>query len=271
MTEADAREEKAKSLIEAGSSISANVSAAAIGTLLAGPAGTLAGATLGPVIQQLCVSVSSELYERVAGARTHARMGLVGAFAIERIKDKLEEGAVIRDDGFFNDDVVRPSGAELYEGILINAQDAYEERKLPHYGYLYANIAFRQDVTPGQAHHLVKIADRLTYRQLCLLQLFRGISQEIRNLSSTLRDTDYAGTAPSMELAAVLQEIHSLYREGLITMERPDRDAREVIVDIIAIIPRYISVWGPGYQLFNMMELQHIPTEDVKDLAQNLM
>ena len=54
----------------------------------------------------------------------------------------------------FND---RSFADEIIEGVLLAAQREYQEKKLPLYGNLLTNIAFRSDI------------DRVTANRLCVV------------------------------------------------------------------------------------------------------
>ena len=75
-----------------------------------------------------------------------------------------------RTDAFF-DGVPMSTSEELLEGVLIQAADAYEERKIPFIARLYASILFDEEISAQYAHFLLRVAERLTYRQLALLAL----------------------------------------------------------------------------------------------------
>jgi hypothetical protein len=92
--------------------------------------------------------------------------------AIDRIRARLLSDHILRSDGFcegVNND--RSPSEELLESVLLKARDSFEEKKVRHLGLFYANLVFAAHVSPQTAHQLLKLYDRLTYRQLCLIAL----------------------------------------------------------------------------------------------------
>ena len=106
------------------------------------------------------------------GDREESRIGFTYTVGLLKIKSRLEQGEEIRNDGFFeSDELNRSAGEEILEGVLRSAQIEYQEKKLPYYGNLLANIAFDFSVSRDKANLFLKMAQSLTYQQLCILQL----------------------------------------------------------------------------------------------------
>ncbi len=148
----------------------ADLAGAAIGFtaefLQAVPAG--AGGPLSSPI----ASVIKEMGARFLGARERTRITAVTDVAIHRIRARLLSQHIYRTDGFFrgvNND--RSPSEELLESVLLKARDSFEEKKVRHLGLFYANLVFAADVSPQTAHLLLKLFERITYRQLCLIAL----------------------------------------------------------------------------------------------------
>lgn len=93
---------------------------------------------------------------------------------MNRINSNIKNNIQIRKDDFFAKDPIldRSAGDEILEGTLIAAKNEYEEKKLKYYGNLVANIAFHQEIDSYHANYLLRIAERLSYRQICILTLF---------------------------------------------------------------------------------------------------
>jgi hypothetical protein len=49
---------------------------------------------------------------------------------------------------------------------MLHAASAYQERKVPYIGFLWASLLFRPDLSLDYAHVLLRLADRVSYRQL---------------------------------------------------------------------------------------------------------
>ncbi|NOU48362.1 MAG: hypothetical protein HOO86_15055 [Bacteroidales bacterium] len=158
-------------LIEAGSEIAGSVSGALIGAAIFGPVGIITGGAAGPILTRLFTKAGKEVKKRILGDREEARIGFTYAFGLNKIKCKLESGEKLRDDGFFDSDVFdRSVGDEILDGVLRSAQVEYQEKKLPYYGNLLANIAFDSSINEEKANLFLKIAQNLSYYQLCIIQ-----------------------------------------------------------------------------------------------------
>jgi hypothetical protein len=155
-------------------------SAAAVGGAIAGTALTLVagpfvGSSGGELVGRAMRRVGAEVQSRFFAPRQERRVGEAFESAVSRSRAALEAGNEPRDDGFFDVGEDGHSDAEeLLEGVLLHAADEYEERKVKHLGALYGSLAFRADVSPAFANYLLKLADRVTYRQLAWLALLGG-------------------------------------------------------------------------------------------------
>ena len=159
-------------LIKAGSEIAGGVSGAVIGGTIIGPAGWLIGGASGPIITRLFTKIGNEIKKRVLGDREESRIGFTYTVGLLKIKSRLEKGEKLRSDGFFeSDEFNRSASEEILEGVLRSSQVEYQEKKLPYYGNLLANIAFETSISRNKANLFLRIAQNLSYQQLCILQL----------------------------------------------------------------------------------------------------
>jgi hypothetical protein len=111
-------------LIEYGTAIACNLTGAAIGFLLAGPDGAIAGGALGSVVHNL----GNDIAERLLSRREEIRLG--AAITYISIKEKFDKGLRVRDDDFFtNCEHQRSSAQEIAEGILLAAQKNMRKRR----------------------------------------------------------------------------------------------------------------------------------------------
>jgi len=116
-------------------------------------------------------SVGADIARRTLSPRQELRAGelLIQATAALAIKEQVE-GLTIRDDGFFDGE--RSNGEEFAEGVLLAAMDTYEERKLPYLGNLLANVAVMPTIDAGTANYALRIGERLSWAELCILTIF---------------------------------------------------------------------------------------------------
>jgi len=206
-------------MIENGSEIAGAMTGAAI-SLIGGPASIIGGATAGAALTAVLKKVGADVRRQVLSPREEVRIGATLAFAGSAIAEYLAAGKEPRDDFFGATSTKtkrRTVADELLEGVLTQARDAYEEKKLPFLGNLYANIAFHPEITPAQANHLIALAGQLTYRQL--IGLYFARVQE--KTGSILRDKDFRGDSAAQDRLglngiSLVTELYDLYQRGLI-------------------------------------------------------
>ncbi|TCT05900.1 hypothetical protein EDC64_1031 [Aquabacter spiritensis] len=249
-----------RSLISGGAEIAGGAVGGALGFLAAGPVGAAALGAGGALAAMALSHIGEEIAGRFLGPREKVRVGGVLALSASKIKERVQAGEQIRDDGFFDAKPDgRPDAEEVAESILLKAQREAEEKKLPYMANLLTNVAFDNSVNGQLAHQIVKAAEALTYRQLCLLSLFSGLAQH--NLrSSAYRDV---GEFP-LNLMQVLYECYDLYNRGLVNV------GGEVAFGPTDIKPSVMRIQGLGAFIFNLMGLAKIPPADVAVVASEL-
>ena len=179
-------------LIDNGAEITGAISGAALGLVLAGPPGAIAGAALSPVVSTVLKKIGENVSNNILGPREKIKVGATYALALEEISTRLANGESPREDGFFeasgND---RSSAETILEGTLLKSRDEHEEKKLKFYSHFLANLTFDSDVTFYHANTLLKIAEQLSYRQLCIIALFKTKGQvEMKKWGKTFNQTD---------------------------------------------------------------------------------
>ena len=204
--------------------------------------------------------IGEEVSERILGPREKVRVGGVLAIAASEIKCRMENGDRIRTDDFFDEKPLGRSDAEeVVENILLKSQRESEEKKLPYMGHLLSNIAFDSLISAQMAHQIVKVAEQLTYRQLCILQL-AIVKQEFG-----LRNEDYRGQGSlSKELYQVLYECLDLYHRGLVNF------GGEVAFGPTDVAPGKMTVQGLGVDIFNLMRLATVPKGELTSIVTQL-
>jgi hypothetical protein len=249
--------ELAHQLINGGAEMAGSATAAAVGLVVGGPPGALAGAIAGPPLIAAFRRLGADLRQRLLGPREEVRVGAAYIYAAEAITWYSNAGQTPRDDGFFsdrNDDDGRSEGEEILEGVLLHARDAYEERKVRYLGYLFASIAFHKELSAAQANQLLALADRLTYRQLVLLSIFAADEERAR-----LRDGDYREASQSLTspLISVLTDVYELHGHGLVGFDMPN-----AMLGVTDVNPRHMVAQGTGGILAAAMMINLIPEED---------
>jgi hypothetical protein len=253
-------------LIEDGAALAQGYAGLAL-TALAGPA---AGVPGGIFVHRVARSLGLAVWRRLDRRQ---RRRAAGAFevAVDRAKERIDQGERPRDDGFLGPDEAAP-GWELLEGAMIHAANAYRERKVPYIGFLWSSFLFRPDIAPDYADVLLRLANRVSYRQLVALAFFaeNAGSRALIDLD-TEREMERWPFAQGLareldELGDQLDLIGIEQRDGSIanplsTMDAPRIEQQDLARVVLTTVAR---------DLYELMELSRIP-EDEKQAIFSLM
>ncbi|KAA0910466.1 hypothetical protein [Pusillimonas sp. ANT_WB101] len=248
-------------LINTGAEIAGGAVGGALGFLAGGPVGAALLGAGGAAAATALRHIGEEASERLLGPREQVRIGGVLAIAASEIRQRLEKGESLRNDDFFEPKgALRSDAEEVAESVLLKSQREPEERKLPYMGNLFAAVAFDSQISAQLAHQITKVAEQLTYRQLCILKL--ATVKE----SFSLRADDYRnhGGGFAKELYQVLYECLDLYYRGLINF------GGEVAFGPTDVKPGSLTVQGLGVDIFNLMKLASIPESDLTPITAQL-
>lgn len=251
---------KIRRLIDSGAEIAGGAVGGALGFLAGGPIGAAALGAGGAAAAMALRHLGQEASERLLGPREQVRIGGVLAIAAGEISDRITGGEKIRTDGFFDPKSSgRSDGEEVAESVLLKSQREPEEKKIPYMGHLLSSVAFDTTISAHMAHQLVKVAEQLTYRQLCLLKL------AVVKQALGLRSADYRGQSSfAKELYQVLYECLDLYHRALINF------GGEALFGPTDVAPNRMTVQALGADLFNLMKLSTIPDADLVPIAAQL-
>lgn len=257
----ESKEEAKKELIEngadyVGSAASAGVGAAISGAL-AGLPGIVLGSLAGTAVEKAFQAIGAEISSRALSQSETRKVETVYTLAKEFIAENLNNNKKLREDDFFDEKINgRSSAEEILEGTLQVAQREYEERKLKCLAKLYANIAFSTDITAPTASYLIKLAEKMTYRQIIILHCVA--IAKYSPIPIPLRKEAYKSVS-GLTNVAIASEIFDLYRSSVLM-------SSAVILDSAGINPSTLSIGGYGAHLFNLMELNNI-SDDSDTLA----
>jgi hypothetical protein len=107
----------------------------------------------------------------------------------------------------------RSADKEIFEGILIAAQREHQEKKLRFLGNLVANIAFHPEYDRAHTNRLIKVAEELTFQQLCILSL-AGSEDHLRLAPGEEEYQDHR--PPRVEQIGLITEIHDLSQRQML-------------------------------------------------------
>jgi hypothetical protein len=201
-------------------------------------------------------SAVSDIAKRFLSPKEEARVDEVARLAAAKL-DELRHTSALRSD-------LNPVElGRLLEGTLLAAKDSYEEKKLP----LLANLAARAPFTNTPVANLVgclDLAERLTYRQLCLLSLIPYDTHQVSRLT-TRSLQDLLSTQPLSEAASgILYDLEYLVGQNL---------AGEVVggafntgIASINMAPARLRLTYQGMLLWNGMVLGAIPPSDLEEI-----
>ena len=259
------KKEKVRKLIEKGALIAQGSAASILSYASGSPEAAiiLGGIGTSGVYQR----VSDELAQRLLGDREQTRVGGVLSMSIHELENKLRSGQSLRTDDFFEKataGVDRSKADEIIEGVLKCAQSEYQEKKLQHLAYFWANACI-SDLDAGTLNYLLGLFDQLSYRQLAILAMIglQVANRETRGNLWKLREEDYTDEEVSTgsHLGFILGEIEDLRVKSCVQNDG---------WSATSAIPSELSVGAQGVRLYLMFELHRIPKKEFQDVIEIL-
>ena len=265
------KNERLRQLINSGTEVLGSGAGAAVGSalglLIGGPDGAMVGGIVGKGFEIGLSKIGQDFSERHLSTREKVRVGAVLVIATAEIHQRLESGEIPRKDDFFDEKPTGRSDAkEVAESVLLRAQREPEEKKIWYMGYLISSITFDSEISVHMAHQLIKAAEQLTYRQLCILKLC-AVKDKFE-----LRDNNYRERESfENDLYDVLYECSDLYNKeyihfGLDTITFEPN----VLSKLRSVKPSGMAFQRIGDYLYNLMKLCLIPDEDIAPIAAQL-
>lgn len=261
------RDDGVETFIERASEVAGGISAAAIGLFVGDGAGAVTGAASAPLLIDGLRRVGRDIRRRVLSGREEIRVGVALSYAAASIRARLDAGSLPRSDGFFEQQASagRSSADEVLEGILFVAQRQYEERKLPFIGHLFASIAFDDQISPQAAHALLRLIERLSYRQLVLLALFGSNTEEN---PFGLRAEMY-GPGADEDAPSLGHEIFELHQLSLV-YRKTGEDSAGAVFGPTEVGPAQTQLEGLARILFRAARLKDVSAGELDEMATSL-
>jgi hypothetical protein len=129
------------------------------------------------------------------------RNGAVFLLARKETQDRLDAMEQLRNDSFFDQGSEgRSTAEEVVEGVFRAAQREYEERKLRFMASLLSGIAFDSSVDRSAAVALIRTAESLSYRQLCLLAVYKAFTEWLNRQPKKPKGVPYTEFEPAQLL-----------------------------------------------------------------------
>lgn len=157
-----------KSLLVRGAEVTGGTAGTALGFLIGGPGGALAGAAASPLLVEGIKRVIGDVADRMLSSREQDRLGAGAFHAVIKISERLEAG-----DQLSNTAILDNAGGsrapldEILEGVLLTCRSTFEEKKLPFVANILPNSLF-VEVEPETVHFVLQLAERLTYQEICV-------------------------------------------------------------------------------------------------------
>lgn len=221
-----------------------------------------------PGAASLVAGLSAVLEDSVArsmSTRQEERLAAVAQAAVREIQDRLQQGQTPRADGFFtNHDVRVADGDALFEEVLRAAQDAAEQRKLPHFARFYTSAVFDASLTLPEARFLLTLGQSLDIAQWQIIEIFRQPHQW------PLRGRDIRKTGrEGHEQRALLHLALDLHQRKLVTLQVQGDDS-VVVEEIWGVLPGTPGVTDLGQRFADHFHLADLDRADCAKIAEAL-
>jgi hypothetical protein len=259
------QQKKWQRLLIAGGEIAGGAVGGALGFFAGGPFAAAGAGAAGSIFSKTATKLLSDYASRALSQREIVRVGAAAALAVDKISERMDQGDMPRQDGFFERGVgQRSSAEEIFEGVLQKSKNEHEERKARFYANIFATAAFDNRFTAESLNHFLSLAERLTYRQLCILQVFS--SPHKFHLFDEEYTLNYLKTV-SFEKMAVLHEMYDLYQLRLLKCQSPGDGEPDDYMSFDQIHPTWMFPNDVGENLRHLMQLQTISQDDLGNVA----
>lgn len=135
------------------------------------------------ITADMIINTIADTTKKNLSSRESARTASCAIYIMQNIRERILRGDIVRKDNFFaiEDSSNRTPSEEIMEGVLIKVRDEYEEKKLQFMAKLITNICFDESISLAKANFLIKLVEKLTYEQLCIIRYFNDIKRSKLN------------------------------------------------------------------------------------------
>ena len=252
--------EKLKDYLSKGTEIAGGAVGGAIG-LIGGPAGAILGGALGTAIT---IGVK-EFISRQLSNRQEVRIAASTAYLLNGVKNRIENGETIRNDSFFQQDEERSSAQELFEGVLIKCKEEYQEKKIQYVTKIFEKTIFDTNISPETANQILSIAEKYTYRKICIISFFNRKNEFDTSLLMKEPYSWYENATYTLQLEILKQDIFELANDGILDQNNVATFTKE------DIIPYDYKLTTIGQTIFNIMDLHLIPITEIEPIFKDLV
>lgn len=227
---------------------------ALVGGIIGGPPGAYVGAVITPI--------ATNIVKGLLGPKEIMRVDKVRDMAIQKYQE-IKKKSPLRKDVSVED------LAPLVEGTLLSARNAYEEKKVPLLANLVAKAPFTNTPIDNLNQTLLQ-AERMSYRQLCLLAIIESNSWKGEwDLSAKpFKDEEQKHFKEIAE--GIYSDLNLMIADGTIAMTSEGRKSIMMSAGVGFIVPALLIPLYPGRLLVNGLELSSIPHSELDYLAAEL-
>jgi hypothetical protein len=248
-----------KIYLDKGTDIVGGAIGGALG-LIGGPVGAIAGGAFGVAITHGI----KEIVNRQLSNRQEVRVAASTVYILSGISQKLEEGAQIRQDDFFNNVNGRSNAEELFEGIVLKCKDQYQEKKIHFLSKIYEKTIFDQTISYETANQILSISENFTYRKICIISFYGRIDDFDRTQILNEPYCWFENATYSIETEILKQDIFELMNLGILDNNNTMINTRDDIT------PNKFKLTEIGKILFSTMELNEVIIEDINPIYDGL-
>lgn len=177
------------------------------------------------------------------------------------ISAQIASGRKPNCDFYIHDGKGRVPSIEICEGVLQKCKLEYEENKLPYIAKIFVNAPFMDDYSKEEIFYRMMIAEKLTYRQLCILSI-AGNSDKVDRLSRN----NYVKGYKDSKLRALLTEIADLNYKGLVQDYNRQNNRAYSLSGILSITPYNLKLTKDGLRQYELMDLSLIDDEHINKI-----
>lgn len=235
------------------------------GLVVAGPVGAYVGSIVAPTLKRGAEQIRKRFLPTIEERQDRRAMEGLG-FALLQIQTRLESGEQFRQDDFFEQADDRASSAEeLLEGVVLRCRDEFREKKCKYIAKILGNGCFT-NLSADTLHYVLEFARQLTYRQICLLQIFSNAE------SWNLRRGDYDKENVGEETLVILREAYALYTPLELIECQPGQNYPYGlnVKKPKSIMPGCMKLRTWGKTVSELMGLDELPLEDLESVAKFL-
>jgi hypothetical protein len=234
-------------------------SGAVVGAAVAGPVGAVIGSQLGGALGTMGVHTLTKVYqdflERQLSPLQENRLKETVDYACDKAEEFQANGRKFRNDGYSDGSADNNvDAAVIAEMALFRIINEPESKKRPYLANIAIEMMYREGVSLEFGIRLYNIAERLSYRQLCILSI---VGKGQRLPAGRMVTQGVQGSMPSEEVV-ITQEILDMLGDFF--------DKLSLVLDY----DHPLELTNFGRDAFELMGLTEIPQEDTASVIQTL-